>query len=490
VIFRLPYITALISIALSVTLFFLFEYFSPRDSVLPGEGYAVLAVGEAENDRFIREILEREGIYNVISESSQIIQIYDFGGFRAVQLDNFHNEVAYFDPRDTGFAAKLTDFFVHDGMRFFFIPLEGLAESTAASLNNRLEAIFYGIPFSVSRWEQEPPFLLYFTLFTLGCVFTFIFSRSKRLFFYQLPVLLAMGWGGFSTAILAALLCGIWELLREPLRELLTSSRNEGSALYYAGTGFAGLLERLKPFRKNLFFSFLFLCFIVIFFAFVSFPFLPVITACLFFFFLNFMAFQVEKEKLRESSRVPFIPVLFFPVRTRTFSLFPFLLPFASISLFALSLPLLFPGFSPHHESGVLINPAYFVSAEDHYRHFAFQRSFPYRSLNYPAASSLFYPFYTHGDLRYYLGSDGLIAGRFTPIRPFVELPPFPLEKLIEFLLDYDNRPAARAVGNTMNTVDWISVLIIFTVCAMDIARPRGLPKKKIPVFRDKRIAA
>jgi len=468
--------------------FFLFRHFTPNDSVLPGSGYAVLAVSQSEDDRFIREILERAGIYNVISQSSQVVEIYDFGTFRTIQLDNFHNEIAYFDPRDTGFAAKLTNFFVHDGKRFFFIPLQGVAESGISNLNNTLGTILYEVPFSLAHWEQEAPFFLFFALLTISCIFTVFFAHTRRLFFYQLPILLAIAWWGFEAAVMAAFLCGIWELLREPLRELSASSRYESGNFDYAGTGFGGLVERLKPFRVNLLLALFFLLFILFFFTINDLPLFPAIVASVLFFFMNFMSFQVEKERLRKNRHMPFTPVLLFPVKTRTFSLFPFLMPFAAASLVAISLPLIFPELSPQRESAALSNPAYFVTAEDHHRHTAFQRSFPYRSLNYTLA--WFNPFYSAGDLRYYLGDDGLISGSRSSISPFVEYTPFPLEQLMGFLLDYDKQPAAQAAGNTMNTLDWISVLIIITACAMDMLHPRVLPKKRIPVFRDKRVAA
>ena len=488
--FRLAFLSALVSIICGVMIFFLFRYFAPRDSILPAEGYAVLAVYQSEDDRFIREILEFGGIYDVISESSQVVFIDDFNTLRAVQLDNFHNEIAYFDPRDTGYAAKLKNFFVLDGKRFFFIPLESVTGNRAVNLYNKLETLLYGIPFSLAHWRQEPPFFLYFALLVIGGAFTFFFSQSRRLFFYQLPVLLAIGWGGFSTAILATFLCGIWELLREPLRELSTSGRYERNALDYAGTGLTGLVERLRPFRVNIFLALFFLVFILFFFIISTFPLVPVIAACVIFFFLNFISFQIEKERLRKARHIPFTPVLLFPVRTRTFSFFPFLLPFAAVSLFAISLPRFFPEFSPQQEPSALVNPYYFVTADDHYRHIAFQRAFPYRSLNHPLTQGGGSPLYRDSFLLYYLGDDGLIAGSISPVRPFLEDPPFPLEKLMEFLINYDSLPAAQAVGNYMNIVEWISVLIIFTTFIMDMIRPRVLPKKKIPVLRDKRIAA
>jgi hypothetical protein len=487
------YFCAAISVICGVMIFFLCKNFAPRESVLPGDGYAVLSVDDSEDDRFIREILERSGIENVISESSQSVHIHDFTSMRIVQLDIFHTEIAYFDPRDTGYAAKLKDFFVHDGSRFFFIPLDGNAGNRTANLKRTLDTVLYGIPFSLAFRGHERPFFLYFALIALGSAFTLCFSQSRRQFSFQLPVLLAMGWGAFSAAILAALLCGIWELLREPLKELSAARRYQRSSVDYAGAGFMGLVERLKPFRANLFRVVLFLFLILVFSVTGDLPPVPTVAICVSFFFLNFMSFQVEKERMKKNLHIPFTPVLLFPVRSRTFSLFPFLLPFAAVSLLVITLPRIVPGISPPDENTVLIDPRYLVSAEDFYRHMAFQHSFPYRSLNHrieTVTDGELRPFYQDAYLRYYLGDDGLIAGSFNSAGSLVEGPPFPLEKLMGFLINYDNQTATGAAGNSINIVEWILVLIIFTVCIADMFRPRILPKKRIPVFRDKRIAA
>ena len=457
---------------------------------MASEGYAVLAVNDYEDDRFIRLILEQGGVTNVISESSQYVPIDDFGALRLVSLDNFHNEIAYFDPRDTGYAAKLRDFFVHGGNRFFFIPLEGVAGNRVLNLNNKLDAILYGIPFSLVLRGQTPPFLIYFILLALGSALTFYFSQSRRQFLYHLPVLLAMGWGGFPAIILAAFLCGIWELLREPLRELAAAGLTEKGVFNYAGTGFRGGIERLKPFKINLSIAFFFLLFILIFSSVSEISFIPIVVACLSFFILNFISFQVEKERMRKNRHIPFTPVLLFPVKTRTFSFFPFLLPFVVVSLLAISFPRIFPGFSPQHENTALINPRYLVSADDYYRHMAFQRSFQYRSLNHQISSGFDNPFYLDAYLRYYLEDDGLISGNISPAFSLREDTAFPLETLMVFLVNYDWQPAAQPAGNVINLVELISLLLILTTCIMDAIRPMVLPRKKIPVFRDKRIAA
>jgi hypothetical protein len=484
---RSVYLSAIISVICGVLLFFLFRFFTPLEVEVSGEGYAILAVEELYDERFILEILADEGLENIISKSSQFVPIDDFGVLRMVQLDLFHTEIAYFDPRDTGYAAKLQNFFVHGGNRFFFIPMGDAIGDRTVNLPNMLTRVLEDIPFSLAVFGQRRPFHLYFALIALACVFTLFFSRSRRQFIFQFPVLLAMGWGGFSATVFAAFLCGIWELLREPFGELSLARRSGRSAFDYAGAGLKGLVERLRPYRKNLFLASLFLLFLLVL-SYVSdiSPF-PLAAATFFFFLLYFLSFHVERERAQKNKHIPFQPVLLYPVKLKTFSLFPFLLPFAAVSIISLFLPRLSPDFSHPYDNAVFFDKQYFVTADDYYRHITFQKSFSLRSLH---TLNGYGPFNQDIYMRYYLGDDGLITGSIEHPGLLAEIPPFPLEKLVEFLINYDNEAVRNTAGDSMNAKEWISVAIILAACFIDMIRPRMIPKKKLPVLGDKRIAA
>jgi hypothetical protein len=100
---------------------------------------------------------------------------------------------------------------------------------------------------------------------------------------------------------------------------------------------------------------------------------------------------------------------------------------------------------------------------------------------------------------RYYLGEDGLIAGNDAYVfSDDSEATQFPLEKLMGFLVKYNKPVTGESAGfdkqliNPTETTlkEWISVAFIFIICLFDIIRPRIVPKKKMPVIRDKWIAA
>jgi hypothetical protein len=122
-----------------------------------------------------------------------------------------------------------------------------------------------------------------------------------------------------------------------------------------------------------------------------------------------------------------------------------------------------------------------------------FQRSFSYRTLNTgnDAATRL----NEEGYLRYYLGDDGLIAGSASSLSILEAEPlPFPLEKLMDFLIQYYKQPEEPAgmtepLGPPVR--EWILAAIILTFCCMaELLRPGIVPGRKLPVHWDKRIAA
>jgi len=498
--FKPPFFSVLAPTVSGVLLFLLFVFFTragvsfnlKNQNTQPDfdAGCAVLIVDESQDDRRIRETLALGGLGDFISESSQLVPIDDFGALKFVPLDSFHSEIEAFDPRDTGYAAKLRVFFVHEGKRFFFRPLERDLRITPANMRKHLDSLLESTPFIFLVLGQKDYFLLYFALLTAAFFLALFFSRAKRLFIYQLPVLLAIACLGFYAIILAAILTGIWELLREPLGELFAARRYERRQGDYAGLGFRGAIERLRPFRANLLLVLLFLFFMTWFLAARISPFLLAVVFVSFalFYFFSFMA---ETERARKTRHIRFIPVLLLPREVKTFSFFPFLLPFGVIALISLFLPRSLP------EGNVsLLDPVYFVSREEYEKHMAFQSSFSYRSMNHEFNSGAL----NEAEyLLYYLGDDGLIAGDVPFNNPEGGgVPQFSLETLMDFLVEYNKhftggsseQKEKRNAPLVFELMELISVTIIFALCLLDFLRPGIAPKKKEPFVGDKRIAA
>jgi len=496
--FKLPLFSAFIPLATGALLYFLFVFFTPKMPLIAssnlGESCVILIVDETEDDSTIQNKLSLGGMGDFVSESTQFVPIDDFGALKFISLDSFQSQIESFDPRDDGYAAKLRSFFVHGGKRFFFRITENSTGSLPqiSNFKKKLDAILEGIPFTFSVLGQKEPVYLHYLLLAACCAFALFFSSNRRLFVFQLPVLLATGHAGFFSIILAAILTGIWELLREPLLELFASRRYNRRPLAYAGLGFKGMVERLKPFRTNLLLALLFFASLpaLSFAGFIN-P-LLLMAVCASFAFLYFLSFRVEEERMQRNRHIQFMPVLLLPHKAKTFSFFPLLLPFALLAVPALFLPRGLSGTSP-------VDAVFLISSEDYNRHIDYQKSFSYRPLN-PGRNDLIQNALIKQDyLRYYLGEDGLIAGNDAySFSEGNEVSPFPLEKLMDFLVKYDRNVTGESAvidkqpDKPAETTfkEWISVALIFIICLFDIFRPRIVPKKKMPIIGDKRIAA
>jgi len=486
--------------SLSISLSIPFSVFSPT-----GESCLVLIVDESQDDFFIQETLSSLKLGDFVSESSQLVAVDDFGSLRYIPLESFQNEIEAFDPRDDGYARKVGSFFVHEGKRFFFKLVETESRIRIGKIKKEVNSLLENIPYSfvvlAPRGFNFPYIVLQYAvlIFAASALALFV-SRYRRLFVFQIPVLLLFAPSGFYSLVLAAILAGIWELLREPLGELSAAFHYRRSYWEYAGAGIKGIMEGIKPFRKNLYLVLLLLL------LFAAFSFFGIITpiflgiVLVLFALLCFIALKVEAERVRRNRHILFTPVMLLPQKVKTYSFFPLLLPFALISLFALFLPQAYPELN--------INPVeqrYLIRAEEYEQHIDFQHSFSFRPMNHEPSG--FQALNKIEYLGYYLGEDGLIAGSFdnrdeAENSLFKAEMPFPLESLMDFLIEYNNLTVGRD-GIVNHPVDgmkdppienkvkeFISVAIIAAVCIMDFLRPLFLPKKKIPISGDKRVAA
>jgi hypothetical protein len=107
---------------------FLF-FFSPRrlppaPGRGPSESYAALALAEGVPDQEAAGVLGSILGRPVVSESSQWVFLNSFEGMEQVPLEDYQGRLEAFDPRRDGYAEKLQRFFVRNGKRWFFIPLD------------------------------------------------------------------------------------------------------------------------------------------------------------------------------------------------------------------------------------------------------------------------------------------------------------------------------------------------------------------------------
>jgi hypothetical protein len=400
-----------------------------------GAGYAVVAVDASLDDRHIGGLLDSAGLEGrYFSESTQWVFIDDFGTLKKIPLDSYRDEIESFDPRDNGFGERLRSFFVRDGKRFFFIPLADSGRSRKKLLSVLVPALG-DIPFSFEILGYYRPFLLYFFLLVPAALGAVFLSGSPSGFAFQVFPLFGFVRGGPPALVLAALLAFFWALFRDPLNELFTVPRY--SPGFYAGPGFRGLGEKLKPYRLNL----LLVPVLLLLFGFVSFigslPPLPVWTGLASSWGLCFLSRAAEAERQKKAAHLRFNPVIMLPGWIKTVPLFPFAAVFAPAVLLSLLAPLVFPSlsYSRSREAPPVSDPAFLISPADYEEHLAFALSFSRRPLGSDSRAGEYF--------HYYLGDDGLIAGEKEEPpeeKQGEEIPPFPLEKLMEFLLQYNNR--------------------------------------------------
>ena len=487
----------IISIGLSLFLLYITGNYS-RLIELRGEGAIIIAFDENTDDRLIQETLISGGLTGFTSESTVNVFIDDFGRLREIPLDLYHNEILPFDPRNDGFVSELKTFFVRGGSRFLYLFQEDASLIRAESLERRLNQLFPETRFTLSILGRRSLYLATSILILIACLATLLLTRSKRFYSFLIPLFLALSTLGPVSILIIGLLTGVWELLREPLLEI-SSARHYDRDPHYAGEGISLILFRLKPFKINLFLAFLLSSSIFILSPLWDIPPIYLILGVLFFYIIIIFYFHYDlnaaSKKSKKSIKKPFIPVLLFPLKTKTFSLFPLLLPFGIIFPVLIAFPIIISPSLPFandsgYPSGNPIESRYLISSLDFERHIERARLFSY---------GVFNPDYN--DIRqdeafyqYNIGDDGLISGFTTITIEDIIVPIFHLEKLMTFLLNYTTddlqTPGPFEAGDNLQREHWSFILILPMVCLLDLFKKAKKGSKKITILGDRQIAA
>jgi hypothetical protein len=145
------------------------------------------------------------------------------------------------------------------------------------------------------------------------------------------------------------------------------------------------------------------------------------------------------------------------PGRVKTLPLFPVAAVFGPAVFLSLFAPRLFPflSYSYPKEPPAISDPRFLISSAGYEAHMVFQRAFSLRPLGSNSR--------TDGYFHYYLGEDGLIAGEEEGYDgdQGEEIPSFPLENLMGFLLEYNNRVRALA---PVQSKEWIPAVLFLAV--------------------------
>jgi hypothetical protein len=477
----------LVSLGLGALLFFLSRQALPQEGEAGDffEGYAALSLGESIPDRETALALEAALGRPLISASSQWVYVDSFGSLEQVPLEAYDARLEPFDPRRDGYADRLHAFFVRDGRRWFFIPLDGdlkalLGSDLRRGLEQRIAEVT-GDDFSLElklRQTTTParPLRLYLALFVPAWGVALFLGRRRGNRSASLlllgPLLAPLSLWGPPGFALMALCCFLGALIKEPLREF-TLGRRKGPFL--------------APYRSRLVFiiPLALVLAAVLWFGGFSLPAALLNLLCLGGGF--FCATVLETGRRRSGRR--FIPVPILPPRrlSRSQGFTPQMLPFLLASLLAIPAGFFAGGLGAVQPTGSPLQGKEWplvVLEEDYQAHLNYQMNFSRR----PLGLALQEP----GYFRYTLGEDGLVAGQFPAATDAAgELPPFPLADLSAFLSGWglvELELAAPWAGRDL--IPPLLVLLI-TVPALIIRGGKQAGwKKRSSAYYDKRIAA
>lgn len=476
-------LAALCSLGLSLFLLVLVRLFLPAASA---GGYGVLSLDDSYSDREIGDLLAREGLENVISESTQWVFLDDFDALRKIPLDAYHEQIEPFDPRNDGYAERLRSFFVREGKRFFFIPLPpDFASWGRGNFEKRIVRSLGDIPYSLSIAGAVRPYFRFFLIFLFAAAGTMIFSRTPLLCAVLFPLLAPLLFAGPPGFALAAALVGLQAIFWEPAREYFISRRYGYRRFLRGPSRYRDLWVRLGIFRRL---GGVPLVFILVYGIICGIGGISPILGLVFFgsfggvFFLSLWAESCPGEN---PGHVRFIPVAILDFSVNRLFFPRIILPFSLASLLSLFVSSLLAGSSgaplPAGETFPLISPA------EYERHVLFQSSFSVSSPEDRTGEGR-----GNGYIRYTLDKDGLVAAvpaalEKGPGGESGEIPPFPLESLMAFL--GNSAPAGETRRASRDLLP--SCLILLTgVPLLFLSGQGNRKKKKIPVYRDKRIAA
>jgi len=437
--FRSVLIASLISLLAAVCLLFL--GFSMGFEEFRG-GYAVLTVDASIEDRYIRSILETSG-YNVgtpICESSQWVMLDRFDSIQRIPLDEYSSRVFPFDPRNDGYADKLRAVFVRDGKRHFFMPLMA-GNWNPGKLDNSFNALLKEIPFSVEYYGIGRPLKLFFIIYSAAsaillalCYVNRKVHRSIVNIIPMVPVLSSLCFFGAAGIGCAALLFGLFILLKEPLHDLVNPS--EKSAKEFKKRMMQLHKEIILPYRYYwLFLPVFFIAFgILIVFSPLTFLFLlllSVVSFAVFFFSLKIVIFSGIEHKR-------FNPVTIIRRRFPQFVFPVYILPFAAGAFLTI--------FIAPHMSGSYNSDRKFdhlVSEQDYLNHIAYQASFSRNQINTRYFNNDFPSFYFDSE-----GLPAVSAAASKQSVNFSDYPSFPIKHLMEFFGSVNSGKNTGASGD------------------------------------------
>ena len=443
-VYRPPLPLVFFSLILGCLCFFVFLFFS---GVNPNslaefrvpetrESFLILTLDKNIPSRLVAEQLINAGFTEFYSESTTQIYMDNFGQWQIFFLDEYNDRVKPFDPRDSGYAERLRSFFVNDDGQHFFIPLGNAINY--GTLEKNIAQAMGTAPFSMEILGPVNPYLLWFILQFAAVLCVFLLSKEKLRFIMYIPLLLAFSLGAIPGIILSGLLIGFSELLKEPLKEL------------FSREPYGNLKERFSPYKKTLGWLLVLLILYIFLAIILDIHIFPAFFGLICYICIIVLSFSWNKKTYRKKkdAHSSFSPVVILHFKQKSVILPKSMAIFALFALLGTFL-LFIPGLSSYFIRSERKDFPNLPSAYEYYEYMTFQSLFSYLPLG------AFQGEY----LDYYLGEDGLIAGSINPqINLNPEIPVFPLERLTQFLLNYEDDSKDSPIEFIK---EWVSVALI-----------------------------
>ncbi|MDR2342971.1 MAG: hypothetical protein LBD86_00385 [Spirochaetaceae bacterium] len=452
---------------------------------IAGGAYITLITDEGLDDKLIAEKLGGAGVKNVLSESSQWFFLNDFSGLRRMPLDEFSDSLLETDPRNDGYARRLSSLFVRDGLRYFYIPESSIRPASPEAAGRRISGALDGIPYSLEipdtyRADSTNGALIFIVAALLSLLLSALVPQpapayaggGRRMPEFTLmvaallPASSLFARQGPAGLALTALSLALFIMLYEPLKFLFMRRSPDAG---FSTSRIAYVKRFLSRERDRI--IFMFVLFTTVFIAGgINIIYAPaVFLLCCLSAAAYFWAVTVPRGR---NPHPRFVPVDIRPRRRVKRRVMLVVLPFTLASVVSACIPFVTGSGRqmPRHLPPSAINrdiPA--IDSGDYERHLAFQKTFSFRKLGAGDQNSEY--------IRFETGSDGLLypaSGDPSGETGFEAgdsgIPPFPLEKLIAFL---------KGEGYTALTRNFD----VKTVIAVLLALLLYIPNSGFPVY-------
>jgi hypothetical protein len=484
----------------------------PKTARAAAGDYITLITGGQIQGSVVAAKLDAAGIKNVLSESSQWFFVNDFSELRRVPLDQFDDFMLESDPRNDGYAEKLKKLFLRDGSRYFYIPRRSIHSSNPAVIEQRIIDALDDIPY------RDIAFNAYTArdisgafIFAVAALFSLALSAYAAKPFANrraaikpllqsavlLPACALFAMSGPAGFALTAILLTLFFIFRPPLKSLFIKLR------IAHGTVFSGLCFGLvkqyisKEKKMTLIILALFAAVCIsggvnIFYA---------LLAALLFCLSAASSICLETSPRGPAAHIRFVPIAIRPGTKRRLPLTA--LPFTLASVFSLAIPLFAqPRMQAFDTSGK--NEIQLISAKDYEEHINFQKNFAFMKLAGANGIKAVSAGAVTGGVPYLnfeLGQDGLlhpVDGRPSANNMFdgssADIPPFPLENLLNFFNSFNNSPNAEnvftpAVFDIRGLIAIVIALAVYILYPAFAAHGSG-KKEKNRLYLSERIVA